>query len=331
VSSVLQHGVEGIIIFDELPNQTKLMNKLKEFIHTISSYSESDIQLLESLIQVLWETSRYHATQVTDTMLLALRNFTANNALSLDKQFIVYDLWRVVILHPHGLEQLTQQSNGLNLLLWLLQTIQQHLTHLANSVEELLTIQNTLLTMFRFFANLMKSYSFIQLLENSNHRMLLVETIRSIFHIVWNSSANFTTTGTATLFYSKLNKNVRMAFVSSIYNLLSISSFPIFSTLIDDNNNKVVFCTWLLVSIGTENEQDVILFRLVQILQTILTKGNDMKTILSETVTMIGAGTGTGTGGLQNFIVQVIQRQKTTGLASPLTLVALEEINKFFN
>eukprot|EP00899_Mesostigma_viride_P019018 jgi/Mesvir1/27117/Mv20795-RA.2 len=108
------------LIFFDAVSYDPILAKLKEFSCQLATQgssssslappvlSDADLAALSSMAATLKNTSRYHASRLTDPELSLLANLLLHWPPAL--VFPVLDLLRMVVLHPHGAEQLASAT-----------------------------------------------------------------------------------------------------------------------------------------------------------------------------------------------------------------------------
>lgn len=315
-ASVLMSSViNGYVVYDELPNQGKLMSKLQELNVSEASggtvLDASALSLVQQGVATLWETSRYHTSQISSAEISAF--FRLTECYSLDKRFIAYDLLRLLVLHPQAASALA--SNLLAPVITALTSCVELLTSLVASGGAsssaglpLLSVQNTLLTMSKFVANLWRSDVLRRALQMSSAGLLSQVTFA------------FTVLLTQSALYASCNKHVRLALLAVPYNYLATTFVFNMSgnaaAAAPEVVEKVVIAT--LQVFHAESETETIVFRAAQCLQTLLKyQLLDTKRVLLST-----AWTAVGTHAGSFVSQQVVPRWR----AAAATHAALQEI-----
>jgi phospholipase A-2-activating protein len=101
------YKVTGLSTYDDVPPMPKLLAKIQEFSAALggeAALSAAEVGKLEQLSRVLGETSYYHSSSVTAAQLQPLCR--AVLAWPVENLFPLYDMLRVVAIHPNGAETL---------------------------------------------------------------------------------------------------------------------------------------------------------------------------------------------------------------------------------
>jgi phospholipase A-2-activating protein len=312
--------IDGYVVYDELPNQAKLFTKLQELNSEaagsgIPALDSNSLKMVETAIKTLWETSRYHSSEISSAEILAL--FRLSNVFSLEKRFIAYDLLRLLVLHPQSAQSLATTPA---VVISTLTSCVELLTSLVASGGSSATgiplgsLQNTLLTMSKFVTNLWRSDTLRRSLISSSP--VIVSQVTFAFAVLLSQSS----------LYAPCNKSVRLALVSVPYNFLAFSY--IFkttdiaaATITPEVVDKLVLGSLQVFHIETDAETTV--YRAAQCLQTLL-KYNllDTKRALISTA---WAAVGTHAG---SFIAQQVLPRWTTGSVRTALQEIAAELNK---
>lgn len=142
-----QYTVKGQTVFDDIPSgfAEKVKGKIQEWNDSRSPLTDSDFANLDSLLNILSQTSYYHSSNVLIGHLRALQTIFAWK--DVNKAFPAFDILRIVAIHPSGASVLSSPQ-GNDLLRLAFETL---VTNASASPE---SVSNpTLLTSIRFVVN----------------------------------------------------------------------------------------------------------------------------------------------------------------------------------
>lgn len=274
--------IDGYVVYDELPNQAKLLAKLQELNSTNNDGSgaldAASLAHVENAVKVLWETSRYHSSQISHAELQAILRLSS--CYSWEKRFIAFDLLRVLILHPQSAETLAIPAAG-QTIHSVVQTSIAFLTQLlqGQASSTLSAVQNTLLTTSKALANLLRSEPL---------RAALASLVPQIADTVSSLLAQ-------PHLYTACNKHVRGSLLAVIYNFIASQFTYARGSSAVQTTVLTSLCAGLLQVIATETETEVTVYRAIQCLQTLLSSSGHQaevkRLLLSRALLSIGTDT----------------------------------------
>lgn len=237
---VFTNSIQGYVVFDEAPNHSKMFGKIQEFSQAKYNLNENQLSVIESTLQVLSNMSHYHSSEVPSTFFSVLT--TTLLKWTPDHSFVVYDILRLIALHPQASEALGSSK----LQLTLQQIVDQMLT-LVNNLEVNTSSYAVLITAARFLSNGFKSESLrrslITLPSGRNGLSLLEAMLQHSLHS---------------------NKLVRTAIVSAAYNY--VASVVIFKHGQIEPHILEHILTSCYDNIKLEQDHAVVAYRAVQII-----------------------------------------------------------------
>lgn len=279
----LSYYVDGFAVFNDIPNITKVLNKLKEINQKLDELelkiNENQFVLLEKLFVTLENTSYYHSSKISSeeliTFVTLLHKWSKSSSLTtVNNSFIFYDMMRLFVLHPYCIELFHQRQHYQHLQLYLdavdsiLLTIHNHNYDPSTTVGH-----SVLVTMIKSFSNFLKNEITITsvILSNSNDGVIV--NIRQLFsQIIIRFNHSF-------YFNYSLNKFNRLAMITLYHNLCnslfihkSLSYVAWYSALNQmlTTPHLVTLLQNVLGVVTNEKEMLVIVFRGFQIVNTAL-------------------------------------------------------------
>lgn len=252
-SSSLTCQVDGYIVYDDQPNKEKLMAKVRE-LNALNTgtviLSETDLQLLESVLMTISETRRYHSSAISPTEVTAVLKL---GSWSRDKLFVFYDLMRLIEQHPHGMESFCAATA-------FSQVFAQAIDIAKNTPVSDGTMTNTLLTITKFATNALKS----DVIRSATVARggILNELIPAVSMLVGHG-----------------NKMVRQGAVSALFNFAAAGYIYKNITVGQEAGQRALQAAVHLIKFETESE--VVLYRASQVVQTFLaTQAIDVRQVL---------------------------------------------------
>lgn len=315
----VSHVINGYAVYDELPNQGKLLAKLQELNNEAAgsgsrALDAASLSRVEQAISTLWETSRYHTSELSFAELQALFHLT--DCFTVDKRFIVYDLLRLLVLHPQTASSLAASPSGLITVLTQIVELLSSLVASGGSTSSaglpISALQNTLLTMSKFVANLWRSDTIRRTLNNTSST--LVSQVTFAFTVLLSQTA----------LYAACNKTVRLALLAVPFNMLA--STYVFNVMNNGTATSEVIEKIIVAALQVfhaERETEATVYRAAQCLQTLMKYAlMDTKRVLLDTSWVV-VGTHAG-----SFIAQQVVPRWPAGSA---THTALQEIASELN
>jgi hypothetical protein len=178
---IFTHVVHSLAIFNDLPNISKLMTKLKEINESIQGIAPSlkitdhEMVLLENLLTTIENKSYYHSSVIKPEEYLAVMaifNRWFDNASLKNHLFILYDILRLIMIHPHAFELMKtnarvqstfasffQKTNSILLAVMEFHQNGKVATNggdASSKKEEEMISYQVLMTLLRYFTNLLK-------------------------------------------------------------------------------------------------------------------------------------------------------------------------------
>jgi hypothetical protein len=282
VESVPKHlftyNIDSFAVFNDIPNISKLIMKLKELNSQISlsdyQIPAPEMILMERLLSTLEQTSYYHSSKISIEEINAIASIISRwtNVPDLNinnNLFIIFDILRMLLVHPHAIE-LFQQMKCRSAILSILQSMKEILLLVSSSLS-----YQVFLTVLRFFCNFLKNEQIIlQLMSTGSSSTTMTDCkvlLEEIFHLLNNSSL-----------FNHSNKLVRLSMITVFNNLFYLIYIRKHPSLIewllsqrkenDGTTNSYVDvllknCYHVIIN---ESETMLIVFRSFQIMNTIL-------------------------------------------------------------
>ena len=234
--------ITATLTYDDIPPMSKLLTKLTEFNSALNSdtcaiLTDAEMGQIEHLARILNETSYYHSSRISESQLEVLYKILLSWPTV--QLFPVYDMLRVVAIHPHGAETLASSVRTT------LYTVLQHTFTLLSSP----TFTPTALTAMRFLCNCVKNTDLrtaiytentlvsilqcVQTHQNSENKQMRIVCSRIVYNV-----CGFTTTG-------------------SVFSNCSISTqcilmlFPLLNTFLNLEQESIEVLYNILCSVGT--------------------------------------------------------------------------------
>jgi phospholipase A-2-activating protein len=266
--------IDGFAVFNDIPNISKLVTKLKELNSQVSSEYQipsSEMTLMEKLLSTLEQTSYYHSSKISVEEINAIASIvsrwtnvpdlTVNNNL-----FIIFDILRMLLVHPQAVE-LFQSLKCRSAVLKILQSTKEVFSLVSSSLS-----YQVFLTALRFFCNFLKNEQILlQFMTASSSSTDCKVLLEEIFQLLNNSSL-----------FNHSNKLVRLSIVTAFNNLFYLIYIRKHPSLVEwllsqrketDGSTNGYFdlllknCYHVIIN---ESETMLVVFRSFQIMNTIL-------------------------------------------------------------
>ena len=255
---------KAVIVFDDLPKdfKSKLINKISDFnSQTSNTYCPAnDVLIIGNLVSILEETSRYHASNINSSLLSPLfaiveSAISITNDKSFSNLFPVFDILRVVAIHPDGAKSLSKHPKLPNLL--------DNIVAIFSHSNNLNTA--TALTMIRFIANMFRRTELmVTILTFTNLKGFITESIKV-------SSSN-----------NKLVRNGLSTFIFNLFFSMTTAEEYVPQFVRHDVTQKLITTCYDLVA--NESENSDVIHRATAALGTIILNGSNaqMAAILKQ-------------------------------------------------